>query len=141
MIEKADASWDDSNSEGGLNHEMAFVERVRDIYAFTLAQAIEKYRSDLGEQQEISSNLADILIQLFAMESAVQRTNKMISQTGETTAINAIHMTRAFVSEAFEQIALYAKEVLCVVHSGETCIERLSILSSMSRTCRLIRSR
>ncbi|RCW40883.1 acyl-CoA dehydrogenase family protein [Paenibacillus prosopidis] len=72
VIEKADASWDDSNSEGGLNHEMAFVERVRDIYVFTLAHAIEKYRSNLGEQQEISSNLADILIQLFAMESAVK---------------------------------------------------------------------
>ncbi|MEI0737594.1 hypothetical protein VQ056_14550 [Paenibacillus sp. JTLBN-2024] len=97
------------------------------------AQAVQKYQLKLEEQQEILSNLADIMISVFAMESALLRTEKMIDRSGEDKAQLAIRMTTVFIHDEFAKIEQWAKEVLAAMESGDTLRTRLSVLKKLVR--------
>lgn len=121
------------NIEGVLGQESHLVGITRKIYAFTLAQALGKYGDKLKDEQEICSNLADIIINLYAMESALLRTKKLIEMKGKEEAVqNVINMTKVFIHEAFDQNVSFSKETLYAVNSDELT-NNLSKLEELSR--------
>ncbi|GAF07430.1 hypothetical protein [Paenibacillus pini] len=73
------------------------------------------------------------MINIFAMESALLRTRKMIERSGETKAQLAIEMTTIFVQEAFVQIENWTKEVLAAMEAGDTLRTQLSILKKLTK--------
>jgi alkylation response protein AidB-like acyl-CoA dehydrogenase len=87
----------------------------------------------LEEQQEILSDLADMMISVFAMESALLRTQKLIDRSGEDKAKLAIQMTTVFMHEEFVKIENWAKEVLAAMESGDTLRTQLSVLKKLAR--------
>src|SRR5205807_3978868 len=64
--------------EGPLATERTMVANARKIALFIAGAASQKYMMALPDQQEIMGAMADVLIELFAAESAVLRTSKMI---------------------------------------------------------------
>lgn len=121
------------NFEGTLGQETYLVSTAKKIYAFALGQALQAYGDKLEPEQEVSADLGDIVINTYAMESALLRTKKLIERNGENGARNAINMTKAFIHEAFEQIEGFAKQVLYTVQSGEEQEKQLSKLDVLSR--------
>lgn len=101
------------------------------MFLFIGGMAIGKYGEELEKEQEIMTNLADMLIQIFAMEGIVGRTEKTISKNGENKVLNAIEMTQVFVHEAFEQIHASALEALTTMESGEDLERQRAILSNL----------
>ena len=95
--------------------------------------AVQKYGMALEKNQEVLSNLADIMIQIFAAESGLLRTQKQIEKAGEEKAKNAIQITTVFVHEAFDKIEAYAKEALSTMEEGDVLRTQLSILKKLSR--------
>jgi uncharacterized protein YaaN involved in tellurite resistance len=56
-----------------------------------------KFRQKLTKDQEVPGKPADIIIELFAMESGLLRTIKMIDKEREEKAeyrVNAVHLSR-----------------------------------------------
>lgn len=60
------------------------IKRLKSLFLIVGGAAVEKYAKKLSEEQEILMQLADIAIQIFAMESAVLRAAKNISAASET---------------------------------------------------------
>ncbi|MGW6299375.1 acyl-CoA dehydrogenase family protein [Peribacillus butanolivorans] len=115
-----------------LAKESYLVSIAKKMFLFIGGMAIGKYREELLEnEQEIMTNLADMLIQIFAMEGIVGRTEKTISKNGENKVLNAIEMTQVFVHEAFEQIHASALEALTTMESGEDLERQRAILSNL----------
>jgi hypothetical protein len=79
------------------------------------------------------SSMADIMIAVFAMESALLRTKKIIAKSGEATAQNVIAMTLTFVHESFDQIEQLAKETLSAMESGDTLRTQFSVLKKLTK--------
>ncbi|MEW9668084.1 acyl-CoA dehydrogenase family protein [Ammoniphilus sp. 3BR4] len=119
--------------EGALAQETYLLEAARKIFCFTFAAALKKYGAKLEHEQEASSDLADILINIYAMESVLLRTKKMIDRNGEAAAQNAKEMTIAFIHEAMDQIAGFAREVFITIQTDEELVNQLAQLDQLSR--------
>lgn len=129
----SDAQHDLPDFTGELDQENHLVSQARKIFYFAFAKALQAYGSKLEDEQEVSSNLGDILINLYAMESALLRTKKLMEQTSERTSQNAKEMTIAFIHEAFDQITGFAKEICMTIQSGDELLNQLSQLDQLSR--------
>lgn len=136
-IEKSPAKLEQArfmqSEEGTLEYETYLVAVSKQIFQLTLAQVLQEYVSQLDQEQEICSDLGDIIINIYAMESALLRTKKMIALKGENISQNAINMTKTYIHEAFDQITGFAKEILCAVNTGDELIKQLAILNELSR--------
>lgn len=119
--------------EGTLEQEKHLLAMSKKIFLMVGAQAVQKYQMKLDQEQELLSHLADMMITVFAMESALFRTLKLIDQVGEAKAANAIDMTVAFIHEEFDRIECWAKEALAAMESGDTLRTQLSVLKKLTR--------
>lgn len=106
---------------------------AKKIFLMVGAQAVQKYQTKLEQQQEVLSGLADMMISVFAMESALLRTRKRIAAAGEDKARNAIDMTIVFIHEEFGKIEDWAKEALSAMETGDMLRTQLSILKKLTR--------
>lgn len=119
--------------EGTLAEETHLISMAKKIFLMVGGLAVQKYGMALEKNQEVLSNLADIMIQIFAGESGLLRTHKLIAKAGEDKSKNAIQMTTVFVHEAFDKIEAYAKEALSTMEEGDVLRTQLSILKKLTR--------
>ena len=63
--------------------------------------------------------IADIVIEIFAMESGLLRTLKMISREGEEKAKYQIQAVKVYVDEVIPKIENWAKQLLAHVEAGD----------------------
>src|SRR2546428_13784206 len=63
--------------------------------------------------------IAGMVIETYAMESAVLRAQKIAERNGEKAASLPIAMTRVYLSRAMEKIEAAAKKVIAAVAEGD----------------------
>lgn len=119
--------------DGVLEQERHLLHMAKKIFLFAGGTAIQKVGTRIEAEQEILSHLADMMIQIYALESALLRAEKQLSRTSEARSENQIQMTQVFVQEAFERIESYAKETLTALASGDTLRTQLSVLKKLTR--------
>ena len=78
------SSGDDS-SDGQWAEESRIVAGAKKVFLLAAGAAMQKYRERLADQQEIIGALADIVLELYAMESALLRAEKAIASRGDST--------------------------------------------------------
>ncbi len=97
---------------------------------------VQKYGLELDEQQEVLCALADLMIAIFAMESAYLRAQKIEAANKEKsvwqTSIAAI-MTEVFVQETMEQFELTARRVLTAIEQDDGLRIQLSVLRKLMK--------
>src|SRR6202167_1908364 len=69
--------------------EINLVHNAKKIALLTLGIAHEKYAAKLEQQQEIIMNLSDIIMEVFAMESALLRSRKLAASGNGANAADA----------------------------------------------------
>ncbi|WP_339821989.1 acyl-CoA dehydrogenase family protein [Paenibacillus sp. FSL R7-0216] len=119
--------------EGTLEEEAHLLSMSKKIFLMAGAQAVQKYQLKLEREQELLSHLADIMIAIYAMESALLRTQKLIASAGEDKAALPIAMTSVFIHEEFGKIEAWAKEALSYMEQGDLLRTQLSILKKLTK--------
>jgi alkylation response protein AidB-like acyl-CoA dehydrogenase len=119
--------------EGPLAEERKLVGQAKKLGLFAAGAATQKYMQAIQDQQEIMGAIADMTIETYAMESAVLRTQKMISAKGEAASSLPVAMTRVYMSEAMEKIESAAKKVIAAVADGDTMRTQLAILRRLAK--------
>jgi alkylation response protein AidB-like acyl-CoA dehydrogenase len=114
--------------EGALAAERTIVSNAKKAALFVAGSASQKYMMALPDQQEIMGAMADILIEVFAMESALLRTQKLVAHKGEAAAQLAIAMTQGYIREAMEKIEAASRKVIAGVAEGDMLRTQLAIL-------------
>ncbi len=109
------------DSEGALAEERKLVAQAKKIALFAAGAATQKYPQTLQDEQEILGAIADMVIEIYAAESAVLRTQKMVEGQGETPAELPIAMTRVYLSQAIEKIESAARKVIAAVGWETRC--------------------
>jgi len=115
-------------AEGALAAERALVAGAKKSSLFIAGVASQRYMADLAEQQEVMAALADIIIEVFAMDSALLRTLKLIQAQGESSSALAIAMTKVYLSGAFAKIEVAARRVLAAAAEGDNLRIQTAIL-------------
>jgi len=80
----------------------------------TLGSARAAYGKNLSEQQEVLAHIADIVIDTYALESALLRTEKLLT-TGSAQSEIAIDVTNTFATDAAERLTSNASRVACAL--------------------------
>src|SRR5882724_10091874 len=114
--------------EGPLADERKLVAQAKKLSLFAAGAATQKYMQAIQDQQEVMGAIADMVIETYAMESAVLRTQKMVQQKGEASAATAIAMTRVYLSQAMDKIESAAKKIIAAVAEGDMLRTQLAIL-------------
>ena len=82
------------------------------LYTLALQDRIE-------DEQEVMMNLADILIEIYAAESAMLRTEKLVSLRGQEACADYISMTQVYLATAVDRINAAAKEAIASFTKGD----------------------
>ncbi|HEX8176226.1 MAG TPA: acyl-CoA dehydrogenase family protein [Pyrinomonadaceae bacterium] len=133
--ENATAALEDAppSSTGGdapFYAERDLLSGIRRLIIFALGRARERYNDALAAEQEVLGHIADIIIELYALESAVLRTEKLIKAKGEAGSVTQIDMTRVYASDAVDRIWHSAKQVVAALAEPD---ETASLLETVRR--------
>ena len=120
-------------SDGPLAEERKLAAQAKKLGLFAAGAAIQKYMQAIQDQQEIMGAIADTVIEIYAMESAVLRTQKIIETQSESAAALPIAMTRVYLSLAMEKIESAARKVIAAVADGDQLRTQLAILRRLSK--------
>ena len=116
-----------------LAAEKHLIDMTRKIILMVAGSALMKYQQAISKEQELLAFSADMLIELYAMDSVVKRTERAIAATGLENAQQKLEMTTVYVQEAFDRIEGWAKEALAAMEEGDDLRLRLSILKKLTR--------
>jgi alkylation response protein AidB-like acyl-CoA dehydrogenase len=116
-----------------LAQEKHLVKNAKKISLLATGLAAQKFGKALEKEQEILANIADLVSNVYAMESVVLRTEKAIAKTGLEKNKQKLLYTQIFCQEAFNEIEAIAKETLIAVEQGDTLRMMLSSLRKFTR--------
>jgi alkylation response protein AidB-like acyl-CoA dehydrogenase len=114
--------------------EDKLTKNAKKVALMTLGTAAQKYMMKLGDQQEILMGIADIIMDAYAMETAILRARKLAASEGETAAARYLDMTRVFCNDAVERIETRAKSTLAGMSEGD---ELRTLLAALRRFTKL----
>jgi len=120
-------------SEGPLAEERKLVGQAKKLGLFVSGAATQKYMQAIQDQQEVMGAIADMTIEIYAMESAVLRARKMVEEKGEASAALPLAMTRVYLTQAFEKVEAAAKKVIADVAEGDMLRTQLAIVRRLAK--------
>ncbi len=107
-------SFDDDDSLLAMETKLAA--NAKKVALVILGTAAQKYMMALAEQQEVLMNCADIIMQAYAMETAVLRAKK---QAAKGNADRQIDMAQVFCNDAIQKIEASAKNTIAGMLEGD----------------------
>ena len=119
--------------EGPLAEERKLVLNAKKLGLFAAGAATQKYMQKIQDEQEVMGAIADMTIEIYAMETAVLRTQKIIASKGESGAALPVAMMRVYLNQAFESVEAAAKKTIAAVADGDMLRTQLAILRRLAK--------
>jgi len=116
-----------------LDQERYLLKNAKKVFLMVAGLGVQKFGKNLEHEQELLANVADIVSNIYAMESVITRTQKAIDKTGLEKNQQKLLMTEVFCQEAFQKIEALAKESLLVIEEGDNLRMMLSALRKLTR--------
>src|SRR4030043_433112 len=121
------------SDDGKLTLQNEMVEMSKKISLLVAGAAVQKDMMKLEEEQEILSSISDIVIEVFAMESALLRAIKSMEKLGDERAQIQKNMVKGYVNDAFDRVEGFAKRAFAAIAEGDTLRKQLSLLKQLTR--------
>jgi butyryl-CoA dehydrogenase len=116
--------------EGPLADAYALLESAKKLTLFAAGAATQRYMQQLADHQEVMAAIADMVIELYAMESGVLRADKM---AGKGSAGIALAMVQIYCETAMDRIELSARRIIVAVAEGDMLRTQLTILRRLAK--------
>ena len=113
---------------GPLAAEKALLASAKKLGLFCSGAASQKYPTNLQDQQEIMGALADILIEILVMESAILRAEKF----GGRSAV-AVQLAQLSTSRSFRVIQDSAERILGAIAEGDMLRTQMAIFRRLAK--------
>jgi butyryl-CoA dehydrogenase len=115
-----------------LAREGEVLAAVKKMALFAAGVASQRFMTGLQEQQEVMADLADIIMQVYALESALLRARKL-AEAKRNTAEAAAAMTGLLADESIALAEQAARRVLAACGEGDLLKTQLAILRRLAR--------
>ena len=99
--------------------EKDLVYKLKKVFLMVGGKAAMALEDRIEDEQEIMMNLADVMIEIYAAESVLLRTEKLVSQRGEAACAAQIAMSRIYLYEAIDKVDAAAKEAIVSFAKGD----------------------
>ena len=124
----------DDKEEDALAREAAILANAKKLTLLAAGAASQKYMANLADQQEIMADLADMLIEIYAVESSLLRARKMRvpqvrgANLGNQETTLGVLATQYYTAHAMTILEPAARRVLAAVAEGDMLRTQLAIL-------------
>jgi alkylation response protein AidB-like acyl-CoA dehydrogenase len=119
--------------EGVLAEESRVVANAKKMFLQAAGGAMQKYREKLADEQELVAALANMVMEIYAMESSVLRAQKASETRGEGNSSVMINAAQVFVSDAMERVEHEAKRAIAAVNEGDMLTTQLAVLKRFGK--------
>jgi alkylation response protein AidB-like acyl-CoA dehydrogenase len=102
---------------GVLAYEWKLLQKAKRIVLTSFTLVAQMNKLPLSEQQVIMLGIADIIIDTFAMESAILRTAKLAPKDRDASCY--LEMTQVFCSDAIQRIETTFRNTLAAIAEGD----------------------
>ncbi|WP_295793868.1 acyl-CoA dehydrogenase family protein [Mucilaginibacter sp.] len=113
-----------------FSKEKKYIANFKKAILMVAGGAVQKLMAQLGKEQEVLMNLADMLIELYVSESLQLRVEKLVSMRGEDSCKEQLDIMRVYINDAAEKIAKAGKEALNYFAEGD---EKRMMLMGLKR--------
>ncbi len=124
----------EETSEGPFAEEERSVTMGKKIFLQASGAAVQRFREKLADEQEIIAALANIVMEVYAMESSLRRAQKAAAarSEGSITAVMG-DAARAFIHDAAGRVEREARTALAATAEGDMLRTQLSVLRRFAK--------
>lgn len=97
---------------GPLDNEIKYVKNFKKAILMVAGAAVQKLMMTLSKEQEILMGVANMIIEVYAAESALLRALKLIDRNGLESSQYAIAIVKTYVYDTADKINKYGKDAL-----------------------------
>jgi len=123
---------DGDGTDDPLAREATMLANSKKLALFAAGSASQKYMNSLADQQEVMGALADIILEVYAFDSAMARARKLAAARSSHASL-AADMTRLYAAKAFHTIESAARQVIAAVAEGDMLRTQLAILRRLGK--------
>lgn len=109
----------EEETTGIFAEEKKLLKSAKKAGLFVAGLAVQKYMTKLEDEEEIIGRISDIIMEIYAMESAILRVEKMLARGGKNKTDIYIDIVKAFVNDSIIRVETYAKELLSAIAEGD----------------------
>jgi alkylation response protein AidB-like acyl-CoA dehydrogenase len=103
-----------AGSKAGASAEREYVARLKRLSIALLGSASAAYGDLLKDEQEVLAQIADVIIETYATESAVARAEKMAT-SGDNRAGLAADIAAVYANDAADRVAAASRQVVAAL--------------------------
>ena len=116
---------------GDFAEEERCLGQAKKIFLLAAGSAVQKYREQLADRQEIVAALANIAMDVYGMESSLRRAQKAGVSRGESGLM--ADATRVYVYDAMDRIEKEARTALAATVDGDMLLTQLAVLRRFAK--------
>lgn len=105
--------------EGVFGKEYKVIANLKKALLMSAGGALQKYTTEIENEQEILMSLADMMIEIYVAESVLVRVDKLIQQSGEASNEIAKECALVYLHEAVDKVHHHGKEVITGFAAGD----------------------
>ena len=121
--------------EGPLAAERELLAAAKKLTLFAAGAATQRFAAKLADEQEVMAALADMIAEVFTLESTLLRAEKMAAKSTGAAAGSAapVVLARLYAARSMEIVELAARKVIAAAAEGDALRTRMSILRRLAK--------
>jgi alkylation response protein AidB-like acyl-CoA dehydrogenase len=117
---------------GHMAEEEKSLEQAKKIFLLAAGTVVQKFRDKMAEEQEIVGALANIVMDVYGMESTLRRAQKTYAKRGESASA-MVDAARSYIYDAMDRVEKEARTALIATADGDTLTTQLAVLRRFAK--------
>ncbi len=122
----------EDEAEGPLAAERKMLANGKKLALFAAGVASQRYMMALADQQEVMAALADCISEIYALESALLRAEKLLAANAAGTK-QALALAQYYAAKAFATIEASARKVIRAAAEGDMLRTQMAIVRRLAK--------
>jgi alkylation response protein AidB-like acyl-CoA dehydrogenase len=118
--------------DGPLAEEFDLLASAKKTALFAAGVATQKYMQKIADEQEVMGAIADMIIEVYAMESTLLRAQKIADAKKQGSEI-PLAMARLYAAKAMDIVELSARKVVAAAAEGDMLKTQTAILRRLAK--------
>lgn len=116
-----------------LGEQLHLLKMCKKIALMVSGTAVTKLMANIQDEQEVLGMLADIIMEIYAMETGILRAQKLIDKKGEKAAEYHIAAVKVYMTDVIPKIVHWATQILSFVESGDALLAQIYAVNKLAR--------
>ncbi len=121
-----------NNGADSLEIQEHLLEAGKKILLISVGKTIGKFLDTLADEQEILALLADMIIEVFAMESGLLRAKQLLAKEGPKKAAYHVAAVKVYFNDIMPKIVHWAKQLLAASAEGDDLTAHIAVINKLA---------